>query len=93
LARGVKAKGDLRLNGREYGKREMKTFSGYVLESDVVNGMLTVGETLWYTCKLRTSEELRELVLSLLNLVLLTFTKGRGKKNFRRTGDDGFVSH
>lgn len=80
LARGVKVKGDLRLNGREYGKQEMKTFSGYVLESDVVNGMLTVGETLYYTCKLRTSEELRELdeekrIADVLDMMGLTHTR------------------
>lgn len=55
-------KGDIKLNGRDYSKREMKTFSGYVLETDVVNGMLTVGETLMYTALLRTSAELAELV-------------------------------
>eukprot|EP01127_Copromyxa_protea_P006699 TRINITY_DN166_c0_g1_i1.p1 TRINITY_DN166_c0_g1~~TRINITY_DN166_c0_g1_i1.p1 ORF type:complete len:632 (+),score=115.84 TRINITY_DN166_c0_g1_i1:262-1896(+) len=61
LQRGVKVKGDLKLNGRDYTKREMKAFSGYVLETDVVNGMLTVGETLMYTALLRTSPELADL--------------------------------
>jgi ABC-type multidrug transport system ATPase subunit len=52
----------VRLNGKKYGKPEMKVFSGYVLESDVVAGLLTVGETLKFTAMLRSSAELQQAV-------------------------------
>eukprot|EP01034_Spumella_vulgaris_P031371 gene31371-38750_t len=45
--------GDIRLNGREYSRRDLKNMSGYVMQDDLVNANFTVAETLSYTAELR----------------------------------------
>lgn len=48
--------GDVRLNGRAYNKNLLKSMSGYVMQDDLVQAMLTVNETLRYTASLRMSK-------------------------------------
>ena len=45
--------GDVRINGKEYTKNQLKSMSGYVMQDDLVHAMLTVHETLMYTAALR----------------------------------------
>jgi ATP-binding cassette, subfamily G (WHITE), member 2 len=45
--------GEMRLNGAPYNNAELKRIAGYVMQSDLLNGYLTVRETLMYTAKLR----------------------------------------
>ena len=45
--------GEMRLNGAEYDNAELKRIAGYVMQDDLLNGYLTVEETLMYTAKLR----------------------------------------
>jgi ATP-binding cassette subfamily G (WHITE) protein 2 len=45
--------GEMRLNGAPYDNAELKRIAGYVMQSDLLNGCLTVEETLMYTAKLR----------------------------------------
>lgn len=45
--------GEMRLNGAPYDNAELKRVSGYVIQDDLLDGFLTVEETLMYTAKLR----------------------------------------
>jgi ABC-type multidrug transport system ATPase subunit len=52
------------LNGNPYKSALLKKISGYVMQEDLLNGHLTVEETLQYTAKLRcppyfTADELK----------------------------------
>jgi ATP-binding cassette subfamily G (WHITE) protein 2 len=49
------ATGEMRLNGAPYDNAELKRIAGYVMQDDLLNGCLTVEETLMYTAKLRLS--------------------------------------
>lgn len=57
-------RGDLRLNGRKYTHADLKKLAGYVTRDDVLNGNLTVEETLKYTAKLRLEPTLRDPEMS-----------------------------
>ena len=59
--------GEMRLNGAPYDNAELKRLSGYVMQDDLLNGYLTVEETLMYTAELRlprsfTDKQRRERV-------------------------------
>ncbi len=45
--------GEMRLNGAHYDNAELKRIAGYVMQDDLLNGYLTVEETLMYTARLR----------------------------------------
>ncbi len=45
--------GEMRLNGCPYNNAELKRIAGYVMQDDLLNGSLTVEETLTYTAELR----------------------------------------
>lgn len=45
--------GELRLNGQKYSMHDLKQHAGYVMQDDLLNGNLTVMETLNYTAQLR----------------------------------------
>jgi ATP-binding cassette subfamily G (WHITE) protein 2 len=45
--------GEMRLNGAPYDNAELKRIAGYVMQGDLLDGYLTVEETLMYTAKLR----------------------------------------
>jgi ATP-binding cassette subfamily G (WHITE) protein 2 len=45
--------GEMRLNGAPYDNAELKRIAGYVMQDDLLNGYLTVEETLMYAAKLR----------------------------------------
>lgn len=45
--------GEMRLNGAPYDNAELKRIAGYVMQDDLLNGYLTVRETLMYTARLR----------------------------------------
>ena len=45
--------GEMRLNGAKYDNAELKRIAGYVMQDDMLNGYLTVEETLMYTAELR----------------------------------------
>ena len=45
--------GEMRLNGAAYDNAELKRIAGYVMQDDLLNGYLTVEETLMYAAKLR----------------------------------------
>jgi ATP-binding cassette subfamily G (WHITE) protein 2 len=56
-----------KINGVPYSNAELKTLSGYVMQDDLLNGNLTVQETLNFTADLRlpsnmTAEERKERV-------------------------------
>ena len=62
----------MRLNGQPYDNAELKRVSGYVMQDDLLNGYLTVEETLMFTAELRlprsfTDAERRERVEDVLN--------------------------
>ncbi|UJR29328.1 hypothetical protein I4U23_010540 [Adineta vaga] len=69
--------GEMRLNGAPYRNAELKRISGYVMQDDLLNGYLTVEETLMFTAELRLPriftqkqrEERVEEALTDLNLV------------------------
>ncbi|CAF4219034.1 unnamed protein product, partial [Rotaria sp. Silwood2] len=46
-------KGQISLNGAPYNNAELKRIAGYVIQDDLLNGNLTVYETLMYTAELR----------------------------------------
>ncbi len=46
-------RGEMRLNGAPYDNAELKRVSGYVIQDDLLDGYLTVEETLMYTAELR----------------------------------------
>ncbi len=45
--------GEMRLNGAPYNNAELKRIAGYVMQDNLLNGYLTVEETLMYTAELR----------------------------------------
>ena len=49
--------GEMRLNGAQYNNAELKRLSGYVMQDDMLNGYLSVEETLMYTAELRLPRE------------------------------------
>lgn len=49
----TKVEGDVRLNGLPYTNTELKWMSAYVMQDDLLNGHLTVEETLMYNAELR----------------------------------------
>jgi ATP-binding cassette subfamily G (WHITE) protein 2 len=49
--------GEMRLNGAPYNNAELKRIAGYVMQDDLLNGSLTVEETLMYTAELRLPRE------------------------------------
>lgn len=53
LTPGMYAEGEVRLNGREYSLSDLKSVSGYVMQDDLMNGALTVEETLFFAGELR----------------------------------------
>jgi ABC-type multidrug transport system ATPase subunit len=55
-ANGVNSDGLRVINGTGYSLAELKQISGYVMQDDLLNGRLTVYETLWYTAELRLPE-------------------------------------
>jgi ATP-binding cassette subfamily G (WHITE) protein 2 len=62
----------MRLNGAPYDNAELKRIAGYVMQDDLLNGYLTVEETLIYTAKLRlprafTQEQRKERVEDVIN--------------------------
>eukprot|EP01126_Amoeba_proteus_P060970 TRINITY_DN8131_c0_g1_i35.p1 TRINITY_DN8131_c0_g1~~TRINITY_DN8131_c0_g1_i35.p1 ORF type:complete len:617 (-),score=126.37 TRINITY_DN8131_c0_g1_i35:111-1895(-) len=80
LDRGMKATGEMKINGRDYSRTELKWIGGYVMQDDVVNAMLTVEETLTYTAKLRlpsqtSREEIKERVREAMDKMGLAHTK------------------
>jgi ATP-binding cassette subfamily G (WHITE) protein 2 len=63
--------GEMRLNGASYDNAELKRVSGYVMQDDLLNGYLTVEETLMFTAELRlprtfTDKERKERVEDVL---------------------------
>ena len=52
--------GEMRLNGAAYDNAELKRIAGYVMQDDLLNGCLTVEETLMYTAELRLPRELTD---------------------------------
>jgi ATP-binding cassette subfamily G (WHITE) protein 2 len=63
--------GEMRLNGAPYDNAELKRIAGYVIQDDLLNGYLTVEETLLYTAKLRlprtfTDKERKERVTDVM---------------------------
>ena len=64
--------GEMRLNGQPYDNAELKRIAGYVMQDDLLNGYLTVEETLMFTAELRlprtfTNVERKERVDDVLN--------------------------
>lgn len=47
------AEGEMHLNGATYSNAELKRIAGYVMQDDLLNGQLTIEETLMYTAELR----------------------------------------
>eukprot|EP01127_Copromyxa_protea_P019444 TRINITY_DN630_c0_g1_i1.p1 TRINITY_DN630_c0_g1~~TRINITY_DN630_c0_g1_i1.p1 ORF type:complete len:605 (+),score=125.39 TRINITY_DN630_c0_g1_i1:101-1915(+) len=77
LDRMVKQEGERKLNGSDYNKHQLKEVSGYVMQDDQLNGNLTVGETMYYTGRLRlppsvTAEEREERITEALEQMGLT---------------------
>jgi ATP-binding cassette subfamily G (WHITE) protein 2 len=71
FAHTSQAKGDVRLNGQPYTNTELKWMSAYVMQDDLLNGNLTVEETLLFNAELRmakesTSADIRERVESVM---------------------------
>eukprot|EP00899_Mesostigma_viride_P016059 jgi/Mesvir1/24454/Mv21823-RA.1 len=60
LDKTVSLKGDMRINGKPYDTSLLKQVSGYVMQDDLLNGQLTVEETLNYTARLRCPPEYTE---------------------------------
>ncbi|CAF0758276.1 unnamed protein product [Adineta ricciae] len=63
--------GEMRLNGAPYDNAELKRIAGYVMQDDLLNGYLTVEETLTYTARLRlartfTDKERRDRVADVM---------------------------
>jgi ATP-binding cassette subfamily G (WHITE) protein 2 len=77
LDKNTAMRGELRLNGQKYSLHELKQHAGYVMQDDMLNGNLTVLETLQYTAELRlprsmTAAERREHVDAVLAQMGLT---------------------
>lgn len=49
----MKIEGSLNINNRQYSNNDLKNFSGYVMQEDVLHSYLTVYETLQYASELR----------------------------------------
>jgi ATP-binding cassette subfamily G (WHITE) protein 2 len=69
--------GELRLNGQKYSMHDLKQNAGYVMQDDLLNGNLTVLETLQYTAELRlprsmTREARRERIDTVMGQMGLT---------------------
>eukprot|EP01127_Copromyxa_protea_P019219 TRINITY_DN6182_c0_g1_i1.p1 TRINITY_DN6182_c0_g1~~TRINITY_DN6182_c0_g1_i1.p1 ORF type:complete len:624 (-),score=96.66 TRINITY_DN6182_c0_g1_i1:165-2036(-) len=80
LDRGMKITGDLKLNGRDYSRTELKSVGGNVMQDDVLNAHLTVYETLMYTSRLRlppglSTAEYKERVNDVMDKMGLTHTR------------------
>ncbi|CAF3879499.1 unnamed protein product [Rotaria magnacalcarata] len=63
--------GEMRLNGAPYDNAELKRIAGYVMQDDLLNGCLTVQETLMYAAQLRlprafTEEQRKERVADVM---------------------------
>ncbi|CAF3785379.1 unnamed protein product [Rotaria socialis] len=72
--------GEMRLNGAPYDNAELKRIAGYVMQDDLLNGYLTVEETLMYTAELRlprtfTNEQRKQRVDEILDELGLTHTR------------------
>ena len=52
--------GELRMNGQRYSMHDLKQHAGYVMQDDLLNGNLTVLETLKYTAELRLPRSLSD---------------------------------
>lgn len=52
--------GQINLNGASYTNAELKRIAGYVMQDDLLNGNLTVFETLMYTARLRLPKQFSE---------------------------------
>jgi ATP-binding cassette subfamily G (WHITE) protein 2 len=75
------ATGEMRLNGAPYDNAELKRVSGYVMQDDLLNGYLTVEETLMFTAELRlprtfTDKDRRTRVVDVMNDLGLTHARG-----------------
>ena len=53
LSANTDVRGEMRLNGAPYDNAELKRIAGYVMQDNLLNGCLTVEETLMYTAELR----------------------------------------
>jgi ATP-binding cassette subfamily G (WHITE) protein 2 len=49
----VESDGTMAIDGQDYSLSELKQVAGYVMQDDLLNGRLTVEETLYYTAELR----------------------------------------
>jgi ABC-type Mn2+/Zn2+ transport system ATPase subunit len=58
---GAKMNGMSKINGVPYSNSELKALSGYVMQDDLLNGNLTVQETLDYTAELRLPSSMTAL--------------------------------
>eukprot|EP00595_Chromulina_sp_UTEXLB2642_P001674 CAMPEP_0196765552 /NCGR_PEP_ID=MMETSP1095-20130614/9544_1 /TAXON_ID=96789 ORGANISM="Chromulina nebulosa, Strain UTEXLB2642" /NCGR_SAMPLE_ID=MMETSP1095 /ASSEMBLY_ACC=CAM_ASM_000446 /LENGTH=351 /DNA_ID=CAMNT_0042123797 /DNA_START=17 /DNA_END=1069 /DNA_ORIENTATION=+ len=72
--------GDVLLNGKPYGKYELKSMSGYVMQDDLVHSQLTIGETLSYTARLRlpngtTAQERSARIDDVLDLMHIAYAR------------------
>jgi ATP-binding cassette subfamily G (WHITE) protein 2 len=72
--------GEMRLNGAPYDNAELKRVSGYVMQDDLLNGYLTVEETLMYTAELRlprtfTNKQRKERVEDVMNELGLAYVR------------------
>jgi ABC-type multidrug transport system ATPase subunit len=57
LDRNILVEGEMLLCGKPYNTSYLKQVSGYVMQDDLLNGNLTVEETLFYTAQLRMDAE------------------------------------
>jgi len=58
LTPGMWFEGEIRMNGRVYSLSDLKCMSGYVMQDDLMNGALTVEETLFYAGELRLPRDM-----------------------------------
>ncbi|CAF0962951.1 unnamed protein product [Didymodactylos carnosus] len=77
----TKVTGEMRLNGTPYDNAELKRIAGYVMQDDMLNGQLTVEETLHYTAELRlprafNAKQRNERVNDVMKDMGLTHVKG-----------------
>ena len=66
--------GELKINGKEYSETYLKSFSGYVMQEDLINAKFTVYETFYFHATLRLSsymshEEREARIQEILNLL------------------------
>ena len=47
------AVGEFRIDGKRYSVNDLKRYSGYVMQDDLLNPLMTVQETLYYHAELR----------------------------------------